>query len=228
MTLEELRAKRAALLAEAEGLLTRSDAALVGADAERFEAITTEVDSVDALIARHENVERMLANGTAQVLPGVELGASNVHRSRDPWAHDAVRGPAEVRDDALAAIERSEVPDTAKVTAEVLVRNGDPETAGIGARWARVTSNPHYLTAFQKVYGDPTRGHLEWSEAERAAHAEVRQLQRAMSLTDANGGYMVPFSLDPAILLTSAGSVNPRRQNARLPRPPRPPPGPCP
>jgi HK97 family phage major capsid protein len=33
-----------------------------------------------------------------------------------------------------------------------------------------------------------------------------------MSLTDANGGYLVPFTLDPTIILTNAGAANPFRQ----------------
>jgi HK97 family phage major capsid protein len=39
-----------------------------------------------------------------------------------------------------------------------------------------------------------------------------------MSLTDASGGYMVPLTLDPAILLTSAGSINPLRRISRVVR----------
>lgn len=213
MTLEELRARRAALLAEAEGLLTRSGDTLTGEDAERFDAITAEVDRTDALIARFAAVDAATVVG---IESGTSFGAPNVHHTRDPWA-DAQRGPAEVRDDALAAIERTEAPDHAKATAEALVRATDPTRGDtLAARWARTASNPAYLTAFQKVYADPQRGHLEWSDAERNAHREVAELQRAMSLTDANGGYMVPFALDPAILLTSAGSVNPMRQVARV------------
>ncbi|MBP7632269.1 MAG: phage major capsid protein [Acidimicrobiales bacterium] len=218
MTLEELRAKRAALLAEAESLLTRAAGTdLAGDDAARFDAITAEVDATDVLITRHEDVLRMIDNGTATVLPGTSSDAPSVHRSRDPWSPDAHRGASEVRDDALAAIERTEAPDHAKATAERLVRTTDPTRGDtLAAVWARTTSNPAYLTAFQKVYADPQRGHLEWSDAERNAHREVADLQRAMSLTDANGGYMVPFALDPAILLTSAGSINPVRQIARV------------
>src|SRR5687767_14309201 len=33
-----------------------------------------------------------------------------------------------------------------------------------------------------------------------------------MSLTGANGGYLVPFTLDPTIILTNTGMVDPFRQ----------------
>jgi HK97 family phage major capsid protein len=55
---------------------------------------------------------------------------------------------------------------------------------------------------------NPQMGQYEWSDAERAAFARAQELQRAMNLTDAAGGYMVPFSLDPAIILTNAGTSN--------------------
>jgi hypothetical protein len=37
-----------------------------------------------------------------------------------------------------------------------------------------------------------------------------------MSLTDASGGYLVPFQLDPTIVLTSGGSVHSFREIARV------------
>lgn len=58
------------------------------------------------------------------------------------------------------------------------------------------------------------------SEAYRAAFEEFienRNVSRAaMSLTDANGGYLVPFTLDPTIILTNAGSANPFRRLANI------------
>src|SRR5258706_15591412 len=40
----------------------------------------------------------------------------------------------------------------------------------------------------------------------------------ALSLTNANGGYLVPFTLDPTIILTNAGSANPYRQISNVKR----------
>ena len=42
---------------------------------------------------------------------------------------------------------------------------------------------------------------------DRAALARVDEF-RAMSLTDSAGGYLIPFQLDPAVLITANGSVN--------------------
>jgi HK97 family phage major capsid protein len=64
------------------------------------------------------------------------------------------------------------------------------------ARQMLETSSPEYLEVFQNYMSDP----VGW--ARRAA----------MSLTVGNGGYLVPTTLDPSIILTNAGSANPYRR----------------
>ncbi|MGP3708943.1 phage major capsid protein [Gordonia paraffinivorans] len=62
---------------------------------------------------------------------------------------------------------------------------------------------------------------MRWDAVEADAYRRVEALrdsQRSMSLTDSAGGHMVPVALDPAILLTNAGSANPIRQLARTVR----------
>jgi HK97 family phage major capsid protein len=63
-----------------------------------------------------------------------------------------------------------------------------------------VTGSPEYLAAFEQYLSDPG------GFSTRAA----------LSLTPANGGYLVPFTLDPTIILTNAGSANPYRQVANV------------
>ncbi|HQZ33834.1 MAG TPA: phage major capsid protein [Ilumatobacteraceae bacterium] len=96
------------------------------------------------------------------------------------------------------------------------VITGQSGEAARMARWTIAASNPAYETAFAKVLADPTRGHLEWSTEERNAYTAVNELSRAMSLTVGNGGYMVPFTLDPSIMLTNDGHINPLRQLATV------------
>jgi len=59
-----------------------------------------------------------------------------------------------------------------------------------------LTGKPEYTDLFWDYMGAPL------DMAQRAA----------LSLTNANGGYLVPFTLDPTIILTNAGSANPFRQ----------------
>lgn len=73
------------------------------------------------------------------------------------------------------------------------------------ARRILVTGSPVYERAFGKLLQRMSVGGLTAEEA------------RSLSLgTDAAGGYAVPFQLDPTVILTSNGVVNPLRQISRV------------
>jgi len=76
------------------------------------------------------------------------------------------------------------------------------------------------LAAWSKFARNPASGHHEWSPEECHAVRQVQQWaesreNRAMSLTDTAGGYLVPFQLDPTVIITANGSTNQIRQVAR-------------
>lgn len=129
------------------------------------------------------------------------------------------------RDQALRQIDRSNsagylADHAAERATELVERNGTARDQSLAARWVTIAGDDHYRTAFAKLLTDPTRGHLLWTEPEREAYQRVAELQsemRAMSVgAGASGGFMVPVSLDPAINLTSAGSINPLRRISRV------------
>jgi HK97 family phage major capsid protein len=141
-------------------------------------------------------------------------------RSSGPWYSGdsgALRAPAtELRARALDANEKTErMPDVCRERmATELEADPDPE-----ARLARYTleaSNPDYFRAFTKWFNDPVSGGHEWSPAEREAVARVRMLERALGLGTQGGGFMTPYELDPAILVSSAGTRSPLREIARV------------
>ncbi len=182
----------------------------------RFDALTDEYRNLDE---RRQVLERSIAlDGIRSATIGggdLELmdGAPNEHRRRG----DSQRDQASRTIDA--AVRSGMLADHAAEKAQNLVDHGTVGARSLAARWAVATGSDHYLTAFAKVLSDPTRGHMLWDGQEQEAYRRVTEVQsemRAMSLTDANGGYMVPLTLDPAILLTSAGSINPLRQVARV------------
>ena len=47
-----------------------------------------------------------------------------------------------------------------------------------------------------------------WTGEEQAAYKAVHQIRNAMGDGVGTGGEMVPLNLDPAIMITSAGSNN--------------------
>jgi HK97 family phage major capsid protein len=128
--------------------------------------------------------------------------------------------PQEARDQALGVIENhypSHLSSHAATRLDNIVR---ADTHGnVNARYITAVGNPAYLTAFTKMLADPTTGHLRFSEEEVEAVRLVSQVQeeRAMSIgTGSAGGFGVPFTLDPSIILTGSGALNPVRDLARV------------
>ena len=76
---------------------------------------------------------------------------------------------------------------------------------GVLARRIMVTGNPVYERAFGKALTQLSIVGLDDAES------------RALSLgVDGQGGYAVPFQLDPTVILTSNGAINPIRHLARV------------
>jgi HK97 family phage major capsid protein len=96
--------------------------------------------------------------------------------------------------------ERANREDVQGHVARLIERHGSYDGGEI-ARRILATGSPTYKRAFGKVVvGAP----LTDSET------------RALSLTGASGGYAVPYTLDPTIIPTSNGAVNPLRQISRV------------
>jgi HK97 family phage major capsid protein len=65
---------------------------------------------------------------------------------------------------------------------------------------------------------DPNHGHLRFSgeEVEAVRQVGIAQRERAMNIgTGSAGGFAVPFQLDPSIIMTGSGALNPIRQISR-------------
>jgi hypothetical protein len=135
-------------------------------------------------------------------------------RGRNPWdaseiqtfgrTRDAVAN--EYRSRALTAIETMPAAtDRVRSAATNLVEQHDAEDGRL-AQLALALSEPSYLRAFARKARDPLGAELD--DDERRAVSRVQQFARAMSLTDSAGGYLVPFQLDPTVIITANGSVN--------------------
>jgi len=137
------------------------------------------------------NLERPIGRDTPDLV---------VRTNRDPYENlDAVRDRIVTRSDlrarGLDAIELEakrgnlshDLAEAATVRAQ--------DSPGV-ARHCLLTGSPEYQEAFRAYLEDPE------GMAQRAA----------LSLTLANGGYLLPFVLDPTIILTNTGSANPWRR----------------
>ena len=223
--------------AQLEDLERRDD--LTAEDEQTFDELTREFAEVDdhrRQLERRSALERVRAatqsTERAPAALGIERGTSTgsrdtydldpilnpdsveEHRFRNPWdlgeMRTYARGPEEVgqelRARALCAVEKmSGATDRIRSAATGIIERWDDKRGTI-ARMCLATSSPEYLRAWSKLARG--KGHMISPEEQRA-------LERAMSLTDSAGGYLVPFQLDPTVIITSNGSRNQIRQVAR-------------
>lgn len=119
----------------------------------------------------------------------------------------------EYKSRALSAIEQMQgATERVRSAATDLIEQFD-DGHGSLSRLALALSEPVYMRAWSKMARRPTAPNLDSDEQQ--AIARVEDAARAMSLTDGNGGYLVPFQIDPSVIITSAGSLNQIRQIAR-------------
>jgi HK97 family phage major capsid protein len=122
------------------------------------------------------------------------------------------------RDSALRAIDRhagrNVLNSTAADRLDRVLRGDDPQ--GIFARYLAAVGDDAYASAFAKLVRDPATGHLRFTPAEVEA---VRETSAATAIKDAalvttSTGFPAPLTVDPSIVLTSTGALNPVRQLA--------------
>ena len=227
--LEEITAEMERL-GELDGLSTE--------DESYFDELRDEFASVDAHrkklefdteLARARAVTAGLPGSRLRAVPGAPSSRSTDYDrdvfaeptsveafrgGRNPWDLTEMRTFSrskgeigqEFRARALAAVEKmSCASDTVREAATNIIERWDDGDSRI-ARLCLATSSPEYLRAWSKMAMN--KGHM-LSVEEKAA------MERAMSLTDSAGGYLVPFQLDPTVIITSNGSRNQIRQAAR-------------
>lgn len=198
-------------------------------DREEWNRLNAELDehraTVKELQARKARLAANAANPEALVHVRTNVDVPGVTRRRGDEIYDLKRIRAESRseddhrdrlhDAAKRVVERSGYASSLVARmggreeiqghVEQLLDNND-DSSGTLAKQIIATGSPAYDRAFGKVvmFG---------------AHVLNQEEQRAMSVggaAGAEGGLAVPFQLDPSVLLTSAGTLSPLRQIARV------------
>lgn len=185
--------------------------------AEGRDLTTDEQNTWDALTAR-----QTAAQASQDRLKALALGG-NVERGTDAGTTSRTTAPT-TRDNAMRVIERAvnagQLPEHGAERVESLVSTGSAVSQAYAQRWALTTGTDAYRDAFCKLLADPDRGHLDWSREEQDAFRQARAFQaetRAMGeSTGGAGGYLLPFVLDPTVLLTNSGTTNPLRAISRV------------
>ena len=173
----------------------------------RFDAGEAEIVRLNGLVERHNKLAKLAEVPEVREVPEFHAPAG-IQVKRDAFDLSDLRfdaTPQELRSRGLRAIEQTDgLKDEHKERAEFLARNLDPS---VSLRIA-ATGSEDYRNAFGKRLVDPFGVSLTPEEHKAEA--------RAASLTGNAGGYAVPYILDPSIILSSDGSVNPFRQISRV------------
>jgi HK97 family phage major capsid protein len=129
---------------------------------------------------------------------------------------EATPGTSPVRGRALTMIERHASPlltDEARQRVTVAVENDVTDRT---AAYVTHAADGAYARAFGALVRDPLNGHRTWSDEELRAFRGVEAMRAALNLNDASGGFLVPFHLDPNVILTNTGAINPMREVCRV------------
>ncbi|TFI45155.1 phage major capsid protein [Rhodococcus sp. 1R11] len=202
-TAADRRESRDDLIAELEELRDTGDLS-DPETAERFDEITEQVEDIDARAAA---VKAQLASGERSSEHGSNVGATQDRRTvnASPTRDQIMRT---LESDVKAKLFTADAADTVE---KLIGAEGSKET-----RYLQAVGNPEYRTAFEKLLGDPENGHRLFTGSELSAFQTAQATSRALNEgTPASGGYAVPLVLDPQIVLTSGGSVNPIREIAK-------------
>lgn len=183
--------------------------------AARVTARTKENEDGDVVAVRNRvRAERGTDNLDADIIGEID-SISETRGIADPWDVTEIRLgltpqslAGEYRSRAMTAIERMQgTTDNRREAMTKMVERYDTRSAKLSQQLL-ATSSPSYVRAFGKLAQN-------WGKSEVLTERERRAVERAMSLADSSGGYLVPFQLDPSVILTSDGSLNEIRQIAR-------------
>jgi len=220
VNLTDIATRSAAIAADLETLTAapewsdeqRSQFDTLNTELTGLEARKADIEMRSAVLARARNVAN---TETGDAPAAFEARGFNINKPKDPFDLNTLRYGAsvsEIRGRAKAAVESVEyIDDAAKQEATRKIERLDDARGVLPGLMLR-TGNPVYTSAFQKGLAGSM---ALWTNEERAAVAAAQEYRAAMSLSDSAGGYGVPFTLDPTIILTNSGAINPIRSAAR-------------
>ena len=187
----------------------------------RFAAALDEWDTIkaehDGLVARAAKVEAVRSAAIASpvnlergsITPPAGSARTNPFDFDEEQMRAGMIPMGEIRSRALDAVEQSErMEDSAKErVTRLLEGKGDDGRHTISKRSAQHLA-AHILRTGSEEYHDAFERYVEDPEGYAA--------RAALSLTSANGGYLIPFTFDPTIVLTNNGAANPFRGLATI------------
>ncbi|MCQ4127937.1 phage major capsid protein [Rhodococcus erythropolis] len=202
LTDDQFAAERLRLRAEATELTERTE--LTADDSERFDSLADDLEYIKRALEQHSRLRELVEAGSIEAGASFGVGGASTHKDSDP-----------VRDQALRNIERAHkagrLTESAATLSEHLVG-----TDSVAARLAATTGSDAYRSAFAKLVTDPQRGHMLWTPDEGQAYRDADKVRGLIEGSGGTGKHLVPWDLDPSVILTNAGSVSPLREISRV------------
>lgn len=203
-SIDELRAAREDLAEYGSSLAERAENGDQLPDGE----IRTVTDHLSALDRRIEAAELRLAAFKDKATSGPTHG--DEERALADEGHHT---PARRNRDTEKALERGVVEGLISESAAPLLARAASESPAMDT-YIRSTGTEAYESAFRKIVSSE-RGHLSLTDSERRAYQAVQTENRGLLESNTGNSLLLPYQLDPAIILSSGGSVNPMREIAR-------------
>lgn len=181
----------------------------------RLEEWTKVTDEETDMRSRLKELEDHEARATAAGAAKFPTPNLNIGGASDPYDIDlrsTPRTPDAARDiesRALKALEEApDLNDDQRSAVDARLRNRSTNRHGALSRHLLVTGSEAYRSAFVKLV---TRAQPILTAEEADA------VERALNITtDSAGGYLMPFTLDPTVILTNNGAINPIRDLATV------------
>lgn len=180
--------------------------------------------AVEHRAASRAQVRDAVASGRVTMEAGADGmdGAPQYMTNLDPYSPSNGETPEEARKRAFKAVERWNADDAIREAAtKTLERVGHStddlsaaaDVRGTAAHILRFGS-PTYISAFRKYTKDPEGGFIaDFTPDEARVWRDARQYMR--TTLDLSGA-VVPSPLDPTIVITNTGTIDPMRSVARL------------
>jgi HK97 family phage major capsid protein len=217
---KQLQTLHAELASEGATIATRSDEFIDAADSTRADEILTDLAEINERLSQFAKIRRFAPTGTP-------ANGSTVYRAPVGAYDESNTDPMMSR--ARQAVETNvRADDNAKASAIALLENSGGESDEIADHLFR-SSHPDYVSAFEKAVRSPEYFRSQLTAEESTAFQAVNRWwsrqdranvtfgnRAAMSLTGANGGFLVPQFLDPTIVNINASTESDVRSIAKV------------
>jgi len=185
---------------------------------ERFAAAITEFDAAkveyDAAVEREEKIDAIRSVVIAKPESRTPaFSAPEVNVKRDAFDDLDAVSRNQVSDADLVARSLTAIEDIKSRSFTDAARERAAELAESNPSIARhilLTGSDAYRSAFETILRNPEMGLAMLDGEQREA------VRAALSNTGANGGFTIPFLLDPTVILTNDGATNPFRAISRV------------